>query len=224
MLLQLNQLTVPPGSQLLLHNISWTEFESILDELGEERHSRFAYYEGTLLIMVPLPGHENRKEIIGDLVKALLEELDIEFAPMGSTRFKRKLMKAGVEPDACFYIQNEAAVRGMEKIDLDVSPPPDLAIEIDITSDSQTKKDSYRAIGVPELWIYNGSSLEIYVLAESQYVKTTTSQVFPKLPVAVVIPEYLRRSRTEGRNALLKDFKLWAGLCCKNGGEGDKTR
>lgn len=210
MQLQLNQLDIRSGQQLFLQNIDWDEFEQILNELGEEKHFRIAYYEGMLEIMVPLPGHENRKEILGDLVKALLEELDIEFAPMGSARFKRKLMKAGVEPDACFYIQNEAAVRGIEKIDLDVFPPPELAIEIDVTSDSQIKKDSYRVLGVPELWIYDGSSLEIYVLVEEQYVKTSKSQIFPDLPVVTVIPHYLSRSRTEGRNALLKDFRRWA--------------
>ena len=209
MQLQLNQLSIQQGAHLFLSNINWDEFEQILDELQEEGRLRITYYEGMLEIMVPLPGHENRKEIIGDLVKALLEELDIEFAPMGSSRFKRKLMKAGIEPDACFYVQNEAAVRGMERIDLDVSPPPDLAIEIDITSDSQIKKDSYRALGVPELWIYDGSSLEIYVLFEGQYMKTLRSQVFSNLPVSAVIPNYLSRSRVEGRNALLKDFRHW---------------
>ena len=104
MQLKLNQLDLRPGQRVLLRNISWDEFEQILDELGDDRAARIAYYEGMLEIMVPLLGHENRKEIIGDLVKVLLEELDIEFAPAGSTTFKRQNMDTGVEPDESFYI------------------------------------------------------------------------------------------------------------------------
>lgn len=104
MQLQLNQLDVKPGQRVLLRNISWGEFEQILDELGNSRASRLAYYKGILEIIVPLAEHERGKEIIGDLIKILLEEQAIEFAPLGSTTFKRRDMASGVEPDACFYI------------------------------------------------------------------------------------------------------------------------
>lgn len=109
-MLQLRQLDVPPGQRLLLHDISWPEFEAILDELGEHRRTRIAYSQGTLEIMAPLPEHELDKEIIGDLLKAFLEELDIEFLTLGSTTFKNAAMLQGIEPDQCFYIQHEAAV------------------------------------------------------------------------------------------------------------------
>lgn len=132
MQLQLRQLDVQPGQRVLLRNISWGEFEQLLEELGNDRSSRLAYYKGTLEIMVPLAGHSLQKEIIGDLVKILLEELDIEFDPLGSTTFKRQNMESGVEPDECFYIQNEAVTRGRDRIDVNVDPPPDLAIEIDL--------------------------------------------------------------------------------------------
>lgn len=94
----------------------------------------------------------------------MLEELNIEFDPLGSTTFKREDIDAGVEPDECFYIQNEAVTRSLERIDVNINPPPDLAIEIDVTSDSQIKKNSYQVLGVPELWIYDGRKLEINVL------------------------------------------------------------
>jgi len=110
MIVEVKQVTVPPGQRVLLKDISWQEFEAILDDLGEHRGSRVAYDNGTLEIMTPLPEHESGKEIIGDLVKSLLEELDIEFWPLGSTTFKNKLMQQGIEPDNCFYIENEAAM------------------------------------------------------------------------------------------------------------------
>lgn len=208
MQLQLNQLDVQPGQRVLLRNISWDEFDAILDELGNHRAARLAYYKGTLEIMVPLAGHEDGKEIIGDLVKALLEELDIEFRSLGSTTFRRRDMASGVEPDECFYIQNEAAIRGRDRIDVNVDPPPDLAIEIDITSTSQIKKESYQALGVPELWRYDGRSLQINIL-QRKYVESDTSQIFPNLPIVDVIPRYLARSKVEGRNAAIKAFRAW---------------
>ena len=84
--------------------------------------------------MTPLPEHENDKEIIGDLVKALLEELDIEFRALGSTTFKNQAMTKGIEPDQCFYIEHERSIRGKKNVDLTVDLPPDLALEVDITS------------------------------------------------------------------------------------------
>ncbi|BAY99618.1 hypothetical protein NIES37_36010 [Tolypothrix tenuis PCC 7101] len=207
MLLQLNQLVVPVGHQLLIKNISWSAYKNILAELGENRNSRISYSQGILEIMAPLPEHEVAKVIIGDLVKALLEELDIEFWSLGSTTFDQEKMDAGVEPDDCFYIQNEAAVRGKDRIDLTIDPPPDLAIEIDITS--RTRFNNYEVLGVPELWRWQGNRLEINVMINGKYVASTASAVFPNLPIAQVIPEYLMRSKVEGRNATMKAFRAW---------------
>ncbi len=130
----LKQIIVQPGQQLLLNDISWQQFETILDELGESRAARLSYSNGWLEIMVPLPEHEKDKEILGDLVKILLENLEIDFETLGSTTFKNDRMIQAVEPDACFYIRNYAAAIGKTSLDLTVDPPPDLAIEIDITS------------------------------------------------------------------------------------------
>lgn len=208
MQLQLKQLDVQPGQRVLLRNVSWDEFEQILDELGDRRAARLAYYKGMLEIMVPLAGHEDGKEIISDLVKTLLEELDIEFRSLGSTTFKRQNMDAGVEPDACFYIQNEAAIRGRDRINLNFEPPPDLAIKIDITSKSEIKKNSYEALGVSELWIYDGRSLQINLLQNRQYIVTNRSQIFP-MPIVEAIPQYVMQSKLDGRNAAIKAFRSW---------------
>ncbi|MBD2500383.1 Uma2 family endonuclease [Anabaena azotica] len=207
MLLELNQLIVPAGHQLLMKDISWATYKSILAELGENRSYRVSYNQGVLEIMAPLPEHEVGKVIIGDLVKALLEELDIEFWSLGSTTFDKESMDAGVEPDDCFYIENEAKVRGKERINLEIDPPPDLAIEIDITS--RTRFNNYQALKVPELWRWNGSRLEINVLVEGSYVQTNQSRNFPNFPISQVIPEYLMLCKTDGRNATMKAFRSW---------------
>ncbi|MGD1913385.1 MAG: Uma2 family endonuclease, partial [Rivularia sp. (in: cyanobacteria)] len=134
MLLSIRRINVPPGQRVLLNDVTWEEFETILEELGEHRAPRIAYDRGVLEIMAPLPEHEFGKEIISDLIKALLEELDIEFLSLGSTTFKNKIMLQGIEPDQCFYIENESKVRGKNRLDLTQDPPPDLALEIDVTS------------------------------------------------------------------------------------------
>jgi Uma2 family endonuclease len=177
MQLELKQIIIQPGNQLLLKDITWPMFENLLTELGESRASRLSYSKGTLEIMVPLPEHEIGKVLIGDLVKILLEELDIEFWPLGSTTFKNENIAQGVEPDACFYIQNEAAVRGKNRIDLETDPPPDLAIEIDLTS--RTQFNNYEALGVPELWRYNGRNLQISVLQDENTYSPIAVSSFP---------------------------------------------
>ncbi len=82
----LQQIQVLPGERVRLQSIDWSTFESILTDLGEHRSSRIAYFHGTLEIRKPLPEHEFVKEMISDLTKAILEELDIDFWPLGSTR------------------------------------------------------------------------------------------------------------------------------------------
>ena len=205
--LQLRQLNVPPGQHVLFHDVSWQAFEDILEDLGEHRAARIAYDNGTLEIMTPLPEHEDDKEIIGDLLKALLEELDIEFRTLGSTTFKNKALLKGIEPDQCFYIQHEAAIRGKKRLDLMVDPPPDLALEIDITS--RTHINTYAALGVPELWRRSGGQIQIYVLQAGQYVEVEESPTFPKWSLRAMIPQYLEQSRVVGRNKTMKAFRQW---------------
>ncbi|NES65582.1 MAG: Uma2 family endonuclease [Okeania sp. SIO2D1] len=116
MLVKLQQLTVPPGQQVLLKDVSWQDFEGILADLGESHNLRIAYENNTLEIVAPLPEHESAKVIIADLLKVLMQKLKIYFLPLGSTTFKNELMQQGIEPDDCFYIKNEAKVRGKKRI------------------------------------------------------------------------------------------------------------
>jgi Uma2 family endonuclease len=208
MLLELRRLTVPPGQRVLLEEVSWDEFEAILEELGDRRAARIAYDNGLLEIMTPLPEHESGKVAIGDFIKAILEELDIEFLSLGSTPFKNQAMLQGIEPDDCFYIQNEAAVRGKDCLDLTLDPPPDLALEIDITS--RTHPHIYEALGVPELWRFEKGQLQINILqSDGKYAVQKRSSIFPNLPIVENLPNYVRQSKTIGRNKTMKAFRKW---------------
>ncbi|MEO1373225.1 MAG: Uma2 family endonuclease [Cyanobacteria bacterium J06635_10] len=207
MLLNIRRIHVPPGQRVLLRDVTWEEFETILDELGEHRAARIAYDRGVLEIMAPLPEHEFGKEIISDLIKALLEELDIEFLSLGSTTFKNQIMLQGIEPDQCFYIENESKVRGKKRLDLTQDPPPDLALEIDLTS--RTHPSIYAALKVPELWRFEKGKLQINLLQNGDYVVSEESTNFPNLPLTEVLPKYLEQSKTAGRNSVIRAFRNW---------------
>ena len=214
MLLSIRRINVPPGQRVLLSDVTWEEFETILDELGEHRAARIAYDRGVLEIMAPLPEHEDDKEIIGDLVKALLEELEIEFRSLGSTTFKNQIMFQGIEPDQCFYIENESKIRGKKRLDLTQDPPPDLALEIDVTS--RTHPNIYAALKVPELWRFEKGKLQINLLQNGSYVVSEQSTHFPNFPLTEVLPKYLDRSKTAGRNSVIKAFRNWVREQIKN--------
>lgn len=203
----LEKIVVNPGQQLLLKNISWQELEEILEDLGEKRSSRISYSDGVLEIMVPLPEHEKDKEIIGDIVKILLEQLEIDFEPLGSTTLKNNQMAQAVEPDACFYIKNHQAVIGKDRLDLNIAPPPDLAIEIDITN--RTQLDNYLLLKVPELWRYTRQGFQINLLEGKRYIESQTSPNFINLPIVELINSYVKQAQSEGRSKAIRAFRKW---------------
>lgn len=203
--IQLRQLIVYPGQRIQLQDVNWQEFEAILDELGEKRACRIAYSDGVLEIRMPLPEHEVDKELISDMVKILLEELDIDNECFGSSTFKRQDMGQGIEPDQCFYIENAAIMIGKRRVDLTIDPPPDLAIEVDVTS--KTGLDAYQGLGVPELWRFEDGRLRISILENGQYRDSTFSPHFPNLAIADLISQFVERAQTEGRSKALKTFR-----------------
>ncbi|MEG4855226.1 Uma2 family endonuclease [Microcoleus sp. B5-D4] len=192
----------------LLENISWSTFETLLKEIGNRRGYRIAYDNGMLEIMSPLYEHENPKIQSDRFIFILAEELGIEIKSAGSMTLKQEQAKKGIEPDNCYYIQSEPAVRGRQELDLETAPPPDLAIEIDITSSSINKSGIYSALGVPELWRYNGRVLKFYQLASEEYVECNFSIAFPFLS-STEMSRFFEQTKTMGEIALLKSFRIW---------------
>lgn len=192
----------------VLYNISWETFEALLRETSSGRGSRFAYEDGTLEIMAPLFAHENLKIQFGRFIVVIAEELEIEIKSAGSTTIKKEDFKKGIEPDNCYYIQNELAIRGRETLDFETDPPPDLAIEIDITSSSVNKFSIYSALKVSEIWRYNGSKLKFYELINNKYVERDDSIAFP-LVSANDINNFIEQTKTKPEIALLKSFRAW---------------
>ncbi|MEG4057911.1 MULTISPECIES: Uma2 family endonuclease [unclassified Microcoleus] len=202
-----SQIELTPGSVVTIPNVTWLEFESILQELGEKRRTRIAYSKSTLEIMVPLLDREIPKDLISDIVKILLKSAGRRYEPFGSTTFKRE-GAAGVEPDACFYILNYQRMIGRRRL-LPDDPPPDLAIETDVTS--KTKIDAYKIIGVPEVWVYDSGRLRIYLLQNGEYVESDMSPNFPEIAIAQLIPATVERAWQVGNLQALEEFESAIG-------------
>lgn len=200
--------TLNRADRVVLYNISWQQFENLLKDLGDHRAARIAYDQGTLEIMTPLPEHEYFKETISIAVQDIAEELDLDYESYGSTTWRREIKQAGLEPDNCFYFQNELLVRGKLDFDLNQDPPPDLALEIDITSKSLDRFPIYARLGVPELWCYDDGSLKIYHLQEAAYIKVQQSLVFPMLAIQE-LPQLIAANRKQGRLALRRSVREW---------------
>ena len=199
----ISKIHLAPGSLVAISDVTWQEFESILQELGK-RAARVAYYKGILQIMVPLLEQERTKETVSDTIKTLLRAKKVRYQPFGSTTFKREGV-AGVEPDACFYIKNYQMMIGRRRLEPN-DPPPDLAIETDVTS--KTTIDAYLAIGVPEVWIYDDGNFTIYLLQDNKYIKSDTSPNFPGVNISRIITDTVERAWVVGNLQALDELEL----------------
>lgn len=194
--------------RVVLHNISWQSYQSLIRDFNQEPAIRLTYDRGTLEIRRPSDPHATYKKLIGRLIEAATEELDLEIRSLGSRTCDRQDLESGLEPDQCYYIQHELQIRGVDQIDLTQFPPPDLTVEIDITSSSLNRFAIYQALGVPEIWRYDGNKLEIYSLKANQYVAQSHSQALPLLTADVIL-QFIQRRYTLSENALVKEFRKW---------------
>ncbi len=202
----LTQTIVHLEQKVQLSGISWQTYETLLKEL-RHRRLRLTYNRGNLEIMVPSPEHEFYKEVMGRFVETLAEELEVRIYPLGSTTFKRPEL-LGAEPDKCFYIRNLSAVQGKKRLDLNQYPPPDLVVEIDITSSSEIRFPVYADMGVPEIWRYDGNSFIVYQLQAQEYIPCEESLAFPNLPITEIL-SFLQQAMSMDYLELVASFRCW---------------
>jgi Uma2 family endonuclease len=193
---------------MVLENVSWRTYEQLLADLADSSAPRMTYDRGVLELMSPTHEHERLNRMLAQLVEVIAEELEVEIENLGSSTFRREDLERGFEPDSCFYIRNVESVRGKRRLDLTKDSPPDLVIEIDITSHSINKIPIYAQMGVPEVWRYDGKLFRIDLLEGKAYVSSDSSRAFPILKVEVV-SDFLERSRTSSRLSLLKSLRAW---------------
>ncbi|MFN8904618.1 MAG: Uma2 family endonuclease [Pseudanabaena sp.] len=195
-------------NRVILNNISWDTFERLLADIGDRRKTLFHYINGTLEIMSPLSLHEGSNRFIEALLGIFTDELEIDMRRLGSLLMKIPDLKLGAEPDSCYYIQNEPIIRGKEVIIVGQDPVPDLVLEVDITNPSDRRLPIYALLAVPEVWRYDGYSLEFLALENGAYQPIAKSLSFPDLPAAIIV-EYVQKRLTLGESGTLREFRKW---------------
>ncbi|MCY7333618.1 MAG: Uma2 family endonuclease [Pseudanabaena sp. CAN_BIN31] len=193
----------------VLTNISWQTYQALLADISDHRATLLTYDRGTLEIKMPLELHEAINRILERIIVALTEELGLDIKSFGSTIFNRQDLQIGIEPDSCFYIQNAHLIRRFQ-IDLEIDPPPDLVVEVDIHSSSTRRLPIYQKLGVPELWQYSRMGIKIYHLQvdKDKYTEQQYSSTFPMIS-GEVLEDLLAKSETMGENQLIREFKQW---------------
>ena len=200
-------------NRVILDPVTWETFNQLLQELGDKRSQRLAYSQGTLEIMTPLGKHEHSNRFIERLIYAIIDKLELEVKSLGSLTLKAEHLQKGVEPDSCFYIQNEWRVRNKQNIEIGVDPVPDLVLEIDVTSSSLDKLSIYGALKVPEIWRYNGYALTAFIWdTENQvYQVSDYSRAFTWLKVDK-LSGFMQQCLRDGETKTLRDFRHWLQL------------
>jgi Uma2 family endonuclease len=197
------------GRAVVIPFVDWKTYTRLLRAFGDRPRLRLTYDRGNLEIMVPSDEHEIDATFLARMVVILTEEFKLPVRTGGSTTLKRKRMKKGLEPDTCFWIANAARVAGV-KLDLKLHPPPDLAIEVDVTHSSLDRFGIYRTLGVGELWRLAGDDLELHVLgADKKYARVPTSPTFAGIAPADLM-NFVKQARgAADQNVTAAAFRAW---------------
>lgn len=199
--------TIQPETRIVIPNISWAIFDALSN--SDCAGTRFSYDRGYLEIMSPSIGHERFHRYLGRMIEALTEELNIPLLSASSTTLKLEIEQRGAEADECYYLVHEAQMRDKLQLDLTVDPPPELAVEVDISRSSLDKLDIYASLGVVELWIYDGEALNIYRLQDNKtYQKVDHSPTFPFLDIKE-IARFVDQFSRSGETTAIRSFRMW---------------
>lgn len=203
--------TLVGEERLLLHGISWDFYKAFREELRERSGIRLTYSEGVLEIMVTKRPHEFFKTMLAKLVEQILFVTGAPVASGGSMTFQREDLEKGFEHDECWWIQHEADIRGRREFDFTKDPPPDLAIEVEISSSLLNKVSIFAAMGVPEIWRVDGKQLRFLVLQDSgEYQQSEHSRAFPFLKPEHLLP-FLKLEDDLDETTRLRQFTKWLG-------------
>lgn len=196
------------GQRFVLSRVGWDGYQALLKLVGD-RPIRITYDRGDVELMTPLSIHERYKRLIGRMIDVLTDEFDIDVMAAGSTTFNREDVDRGLEPDECYYFANAGRVRDWRRIDLDVDPPPDLAIEIDITGSSLDRLNISAALRIPEVWRFDGETLIALLLQDDgTYMRAEKSLVLPFVPLGE-IARFLREYESSIDTHWARTFRAW---------------
>jgi Uma2 family endonuclease len=198
----------PAQRKVILRGVSWETYQRLLNEHQEVSGTHFIYDQGSLEIMVLSADHEEPNRILAQVVELIVEEWQIDIRQLGSTTFQREDLEKGFEPDSAYYIAHASDVEG-RRIDPATDPPPDLIIEVDVTSPSLPRFPIFAAFGVPEVWRYDGSRVAIHRLEGDRYVEANSSLAFPPL-TAETITRFLGDRQRLRSTQWVRQIREWA--------------
>lgn len=202
--------TVEPVQRFVLDHVTWEQYEAISDSLRDRPALRLTYDRGRLEFMSKSPEHGRIGWLLGMLVSVLIEECDLVAGGYGEITLKKQLAEKGLEPDQCFYSANFLAIRDKHRFDMSIDPPPDLAIEVDVTNSSINRMSIYAGLRVPEVWRWSGDVIHVYQLGlNGEYEESDESTAFlPGFPVNELLP-FLNIGRTQRDSAMTRAFRIW---------------
>lgn len=171
-----------PCEKVILHGITWETYNRLVEDQMGKREVRLSYDDGDLQIMVESAKHGKLAGILGEIVSEIGDLFEMDFITVGSATFRKEKGRKGFEPDDSFYFQNADLIRRKDDIDLTVDPPPELIIEIDVTSPSLPRFPIFAEIGVPEIWRYDGTDVKFHRLQKNgKYAEIAESICLPKV-------------------------------------------
>jgi Uma2 family endonuclease len=200
----------PAGEKLRLSCVDWKTYTRLLYALAEHRGVRLTYDRGELEIMSPTLLHDDDGHFLARLIVTLTEELDLPIRGGGSVTMRRRKKRKGIEADECFWIANAPKMAGKRRLNLRIDPPPDLAIEVDVTRSSLDRMGIYAALKVPEVWRLEGDFLAFYTLdSGGKYAEIATSRTFLLVAPADLLP-FVQQGRTaDDQNVVARRFREW---------------
>jgi Uma2 family endonuclease len=202
-------LTVRETQRVILYDVPWDSYVAVGAALPDRPRLRMTFDRGTLEIMTTSPEHEKYKRRLGRLLEALVEEFGLGVEPLGNMTFRRKELERGLEPDECFWIANEPLMRAKLDWDPTRDPPPDLVLEIEISRSAMNRMSIYAALGVPEVWRCDGSTIRAHLLQpDGGWLPSDFSPTFPKIPLAGIVP-FLQPSETVDYLSMVRAFGAW---------------
>jgi Uma2 family endonuclease len=194
--------------RLVLFHVPWDHYEQFC-ELFAAHNVRLAYQQGTLEIMAPSMGHESSAFSSGHAVVVLAEEMDVPILPGRSVTLKILTVDCGIEPDNCFWIANEALIRDKKEIDVNVDPPPDLFVEVEVSRSFLDRLEIAAKLKVPEVWHIRDTELQVLLLqADGTYADSDRSGAFPDFPVKG-IARFLQRAPGVDYTTQMRRLREW---------------
>jgi Uma2 family endonuclease len=195
--------------RVLLYNISWQDYQTIGRVLQNRPNVRLTYDRESLEIMTTSPEHEVYKKRLGRFFETLAEEFKLPIALAGNMTFQREDLERGLEPDECFWIAHEPQMRAKLEWDPSRDPPPDLVMEIEISRSALNRMSIYAALGVPEVWRFDGETLTVHLLQpDGTYQPAGHSPTFPAVSLAEIV-RFLKPSETMDYLSEIRSFRVW---------------